>query len=127
MIGGGYTLKRSPLLPFGIIMVVGILVMLLLSFKGIGDSKDLAAELEGGDVQTEQVAANPEEIYQSSCIGCHGNQYEGSGSTPALIGVGERLSLEEIEDIVVNGKNKMPSGLVSPEHAGDMAEWLSDL
>jgi cytochrome c550 len=52
-------LKRSPLLPFGIIMIVGVLVMLLLSFKGIGDSRDLAAELEGGDEQTDEVAANP--------------------------------------------------------------------
>ncbi len=120
-------MKRSPLLPFGIIMIVGVLVMLLLSFKGIGDSRDLAAELEGGDEQTDQVAANPEEIYQSSCIGCHGDQYQGSGSAPALTGVGERLSNEELEDVVVNGRNAMPSGLVSPEQAGDMAEWLSGL
>ena len=28
----------------------------------------------------------------------------------ALVGVGERLSKEEIEDIVVNGKNAMPQG-----------------
>jgi cytochrome c550 len=41
--------------------------------------------------------------------------------------VGERLSNEELEDVVVNGRNAMPSGLVSPEQAGDMAEWLSGL
>ena len=75
----------------------------------------------------DEVAANPEEIYQSSCIGCHGDQYQGSGSAPALTGVGERLSNEELEDVVVNGRNAMPSGLVSPEQAGDMAEWLSGL
>jgi cytochrome c550 len=120
-------LKRGPLFPFAIIMVVGILAMLLLSFKGIGDSRELAAELEGGGEQTEQVAASPEEIYQSTCIGCHGDQYQGSGSAPGLTGVGERLSKEELEDVVVNGRNAMPSGLVAPEQAGEMAEWLSGL
>ena len=52
-------MKRSPLLPFGIIMIVGVLVMLLLSFKGIGDSRDLAAELEGGDEQTDRSSSKP--------------------------------------------------------------------
>ncbi len=101
--------------------------MLLLSFKGTGDSKDLAAEIEGGGEQVEQVAASPEEIYQKSCIACHGDQYQGTGSNPALTGVGERLSKDEIEDVVVNGRNGMPAGLVAPEQAGEMAEWLSDL
>lgn len=108
-------------------MVLGVLTMLLLSFKGIGDSRELAAQSEGDGEQTEQVAASPEEIYQSSCIGCHGDQYQGSGSAPGLTGVGERLSPEEIEDVVVNGRNAMPGGLVPPEQAGEMAEWLSGL
>ncbi|WP_338470276.1 cytochrome c [Niallia sp. XMNu-256] len=120
-------MKKGPLLPFGIIMVLGVLTMLLLSFKGIGDSRELAAQSEGDGEQTEQVAASPEEIYQSSCIGCHGDQYQGSGSAPGLTGVGERLSPEEIEDVVVNGRNAMPGGLVPPEQAGEMAEWLSGL
>jgi cytochrome c550 len=121
-------MKKSPIMPFIMIMVAGVIVMLLISFKGIGDSKQLATELEGGgEGQTEQVAASPEEIYQSTCIGCHGDQYQGVGSAPALTGVGGRLSPEEIEDVVVNGRNAMPGGLVSPDQAGEMAEWLSGL
>ena len=46
---------------------------------------------------------------------------------PGLVGVGDRLSKEEIEDIVVNGKNAMPKGLVPADKAGEMAEWLSGL
>ena len=120
-------MKRSPIFPFVIIMVVGVVVMLLISFKGVGDSKDLAAELNGSDEkQTETAAANPEDIYNQTCIGCHGEQYKG-GVGPKLTGVGERLTKEEIQDIVVNGKNAMPSGLVPAEKAGEMAEWLSGL
>jgi len=120
-------MNRSPIFPFVMIMVVGVVVMLLISFKGIGDSKDLAAELNGSDEkQTETTAVNPEEIYNKTCIGCHGDQYQG-GAGPGLVGVSERLSKEEIEDIVVNGKNAMPPGLVPAEKAGEMAEWLSGL
>lgn len=122
-------MKQSPITPFVMIMVLGVIAMFLISFKGIGDSKELAAEIEGGgEEQQEQVAASPEEIYQQSCIGCHGEQYEGSGNFPALTGVGERRSKEEIQDLLVNGSDKgMPPGLVSPDKAGEMADWLSGL
>ncbi len=124
-------MKRNPILPFVMIMAIGVLAMLLISFKGIGDSKELAAELEGGGEEQEQVAASPEEIYQQNCIGCHGQQYEGAGNYPALTGVGDRLSKEEIQDIIVNGKTgnigTMPAGLVKPDQAGEMADWLSGL
>ena len=103
-------MKRSPIFPFVIIMVLGVVVMFLISFKGIGDSKDLAAELKGGnDKKTETAAANPEEIYNKTCIGCHGDQYQG-GVGPALVGVSDRLSKDEITEFVVNGKNNMPPG-----------------
>jgi cytochrome c550 len=120
-------MNRNAAFPFVIIMVVGVVVMFLISFKGIGDSKDLAAELNGSEEKpTETAAANPEDIYNKSCVGCHGNQYQGAVG-PALVGVGDRLSKEEIQEIVVNGKNAMPSGLVPAEKAGEMAEWLSGL
>lgn len=120
-------MNRNPIFPFVMIMVLGVIVMFLISFKGIGDSKDLAAELKGGnEKKTETAAANPEDIYNKTCIGCHGDQYQG-GVGPGLVGVSDRLSKEEIEDIVVNGKNKMPKGLVPADKAGEMADWLSGL
>ena len=72
------------------------------------------------------MAANPEDIYKKSCVSCHGDQYQG-GVGPALKGVGEKLSTDEIADIVVNGKNSMPPGLVPADKAGEMAEWLAGL
>ncbi|WP_282154782.1 cytochrome c550 [Cytobacillus gottheilii] len=120
-------MNRNPIIPFVLIMVIGIGAMFLLSFKGIGDNEDLAEELsgEGGETTEETAQANPEEIYQQSCIGCHGDQYQG-GAGPALTGVGDRLSQDEIVDILTNGKGAMPGGLVSGNETA-MAEWLSEL
>jgi cytochrome c550 len=124
---GGKSMNRNPIIPFVLIMVLGIAAMFLFSFKGLGDSKELAAEQEGGGEKTEEVSSNPEDIYKSAgCIGCHGDSYQG-GVGPALTGVGDKLSKEEIEDILVNGKGSMPSGLVTAENAGAMADWLMEL
>jgi cytochrome c550 len=117
-------MNRNPVIPYILIFVFGIGLMFLLSFKGLGDMDELAKEKEGG-TETEQVARGPEEIY-NSCIGCHGDQYQG-GMGPALTGVGDRLSQDEIKEIVVNGKGAMPGGMVKPEEADAMAEWLANI
>jgi cytochrome c550 len=116
-------MNRNPIIPFVLIMVMGIGLMFLLSFKGLGDSKDLAKEKEGGGEKTEETAeANPEDFYQQSCAACHGNQYEGV-SGPSLKGVGSKYSQEEIQDILTNGKGAMPPGLAAGKEA-EMAEWI---
>ncbi|MBD7935826.1 MULTISPECIES: cytochrome c550 [Cytobacillus] len=116
-------MNRNPLIPFALIAILGIGAMFLVSFKGLGDHKELTSE--GDEEATEEVAASPEEIYQQSCIGCHGDQYQG-GVGPALSGVGEKLSEEEIVDVLTNGKGAMPGGLVSGKEQ-EMAEWLMTL
>ena len=97
-------MKRNPLIPFALIAVFGIALMFLFSFKGLGDSKELAKEKEGGTETTETVAAKPEDTYKSSCIGCHGGNYEG-GMGPALTGVGDRLIRKQLRTswLVVKG------------------------
>ncbi|TYR82380.1 cytochrome c [Priestia megaterium] len=118
-------MNRNPLIPFLLIVVIGIGLMLTLSFNGLNNAEEIAAEKEGGGAE-EQAAATPEDIYKQSCIGCHGDQYQG-GVGPALKGVGDKLSEEEIADIVVNGKGSMPSGLVPAEKAAEMAKWVSEI
>ncbi|CAM3927084.1 cytochrome c550 [Mesobacillus thioparans] len=114
-------MNRNPIIPFVLIMVMGIGLMFLLSFKGLGDSKDLAKEGEGG--KTEETAeVNPEEFYQQTCAGCHGNQYEGV-SGPSLKGVGSKYSQDEIKDILTNGKGNMPPGMAAGKE-DQMAEWI---
>lgn len=48
--------------------------------------------------------------YITNCGMCHGPDLKGdpSGAFPALVGVGDRLSKEEILGIVQNGKGRMP-------------------
>lgn len=121
-------MKRNPVVPFVIIMVFGIGLMFLLSFKGLGDAKQIASENENGE-KTEapsNVAANPEDIYKQSCVSCHGDAYQG-GVGPALKGVGDRRSADEIKDIVINGKNTMPGGLVKEDQVDGMVEFLQGL
>ncbi|MFE8703192.1 cytochrome c550 [Cytobacillus sp. FJAT-54145] len=119
-------MNRNPIIPFVLIMVFGVMAMFFLSFKGLGDMDELAAEREGHGEETEEVAANPEDIYKQSCIGCHGDAYQG-GVGPALTGVGDKLSTEQIADILVNGVGSMPPGLVPADKATEMAEWLAEI
>lgn len=118
-------MNRNPIIPFVLIMAFGVLAMFLLSFKGLGDMKELAAEEEGGE-KTEEVASNPEDIYKQSCLACHGGDYTG-GIGPSLVGVGDKLSTEEIANILVNGQGTMPPNLVSADKAPAMAEWLAEI
>lgn len=122
-------MKRNPIIPFWLIMVFGIGLMFFLSLDGIDNAKEKAEEenpsAEPGDVATGG-EFDPEGHYKSSCIGCHGSSYEG-GVGPSLVGVGERRSQEEIQDIVVNGKGAMPAGLVPAENAEAMAAWLAEI
>lgn len=120
-------MNRNPIVPFILIMVFGIGLMFFLSFKGLGDSKDLANEAEGGEKpKTEEVASNPEDLYKSAgCIGCHGDAYQGV-SGPSLVGIGK--SKDEIKEILLNGlPGGMPAGLVQGEQADVMAEWITTL
>jgi cytochrome c550 len=119
-------MNRNPVIPYILIFVFGIGLMFLLSFKGLGDMDELAKEKEGGNEQTETVAAKPEDIYTSSCIGCHGDAYQG-GVGPALKGVGERLSKDEIKEVITKGRGNMPAGMVKPEQADAMADWLANI
>jgi len=120
-------MKRNPVIPYVLIMVFGIALMLILSFKGLGDMKEVAKEKGEGTEKTEVAASKPEDIYKQSCIGCHGDQYQG-GVGPSLKGVGSRYSKEEIMTFVTKGKGSvMPAGLVKEEQAAAMADWLATL
>ena len=46
---------------------------------------------------------------------------------PALTGVGDRRSADEIKDIIINGKNSMPGGLVKEDQAENMVKFLQGL
>lgn len=45
-----------------------------------------------------------EKIVERHCLNCHA-----TGVAPQLEGIGDRLTPEEIEHVIVNGRNSMPS------------------
>ena len=84
-----------------------------------GEPAEQPAENGGGET-----AAQAEQLYQQSCVSCHGQNLEG-GVGPDLTTVGSRLSKDEIENIIVNGQATMPAGLLQGEEAAVVAEWLA--
>lgn len=65
-------------------------------------------------------------VYQSQCIGCHAADLNGQVG-PSLLGIGNSKSVEEIHDIIANGKDQMPAfaGELSNEELDQLATWLS--
>ncbi|TWE06474.1 cytochrome c550 [Neobacillus bataviensis] len=119
-------MKRNPVIPYILVMVFGIVLVFILSFKGLGDMKEMAKDKGKGGETTEVAATKPEDIYKQTCIACHGDQYQGVVG-PTLKGVGSKYSKAEIVNIITKGKGNMPSGLVPQEQAEAMAEWVSKI
>src|SRR5699024_203400 len=71
-------------------------------------------------------ADDSEEIFQSNCATCHGDDLSGD-TGPDLTKVGDELSEDEIHDVIDNGKGAMPPGLVEGEEADKLAKWLSEM
>lgn len=115
-------MKRNPLIPFALIAVLGIACMFIFSFEGLYKSKELAEGEKNGGKQAQ--AATPEEIVKQSCTSCHGEQLQGAVG-PNLQKIGGKLSKDEIQEIIVNGKGNMPGGMVPAEQASEVAEWLA--
>ena len=116
---------RNVLLPYAIIAVLGIFVVIAISFVG-ANQRDAIENPEEAEENT--VVLEPEEIYKRSCASCHGGDLT-DGSAPALNDVGDRLSEDEIKDVIINGRPEkgMPDGLVDAEQAAALTEWLSEM
>lgn len=115
---------KNPVIPYAIIAVLGIVAIVIISF--VGDNQRKAIENPDGDGESVELAA-PDEIYANKCSSCHGDDLSGA-SGPDLTQVGDRLSEDEIDEIIVNGSENgnMPAGLTSIEEAEVLAEWLSE-
>lgn len=117
-------MKRKALIPFALIAIIGILTMIVISGVGMNQEQAIENEEEGGG-EEQTASANPEEMYQNSCADCHGGDLSG-GVGPNLQGVGDRLSVDEIVDVIENGQGQMPAGLYTGEEAQQVAEWLTE-
>ncbi|MCR2820418.1 cytochrome c550 [Lederbergia panacisoli] len=115
-------MKRNPIVPYILIMVMGLVLVFFLGIKGLGDAKEIAKEAEGGEEVAVEFDA---EAASKTCISCHGENLEGAGGAPALRGAG--LTKEHIADVLQNGQGTMPAGLVPAENIDEMAEWVANL
>jgi mono/diheme cytochrome c family protein len=125
-------MNRNPVIPFATIALMGLLLVIIIGFVG-ADQRDNIAE-EGEEAQTEegadeedsqegQTTDDPSAVYETNCASCHGADLSG-GAGPELVEVGNRMSEDEIFDIIMNGQGAMPGGLVSEEEADAITTWL---
>jgi cytochrome c550 len=123
-------MKKNPVIPYGIIAILGILTMIILSFVGVNQEEQIEqAHKNGGEQQEDGGAAEvvkPEEFVKTNCISCHGADLSG-GVGPSLQQVGGKYSKEELKEIVMNGieGTSMPGLVENEAQAEAIAEWLS--
>ncbi len=97
---------------------------LVLAACGGDDSSDEPAN-GGEDNSTTADAGQEAKLFEQKCSSCHGQNLEG-GVGPELKTVGSKLSKEEIETIIVEGKGSMPKGLLTGDDASAVAAWLAE-
>ncbi|WP_054949638.1 menaquinol-cytochrome c reductase cytochrome b/c subunit [Numidum massiliense] len=81
----------------------------------------------GGDVAIVNEDSEGYEIYKGqSCVGCHATDLSG-GNAPALLGVGDRRTKDEIIDIIDNGVGTMPAQpMENDKEKEKLAAWLAE-
>lgn len=111
-------------------MLLAIAGITYLTWESV-DMHDWEAAAQQGaivaDVEIDTSAEGYKLLEANTCLSCHGNELQGSGPNPALIDTG--LTVEEITDIVKNGRGAMPGGLFagSDEELQVLAEFIEGL
>lgn len=72
--------------------------------------------------------ADVEALYKNNCLSCHGEELRGRMG-PNLQQVGAKLSLDEIRDIIREGKRGMPpfQKKLDEQQIESLAKWLAGL
>ena len=111
----------------GVLFLKGKLLTILLGamlvLAACGGEKESDSSANSGTSDTVNVS-NAEKIYNQKCSNCHGGDLRG-GVGPDLTTIGGKLSQEEIEQVIANGKGVMPKGLIDGAEATAVAEWLA--
>ncbi|NIK77626.1 menaquinol-cytochrome c reductase cytochrome b/c subunit [Paenibacillus castaneae] len=66
-------------------------------------------------------------IAKKQCIGCHAADLKGQANFPSLVGVGDRLTKEQLVQVVTDGRGGMPSfkDTLSADEIDQLTTWLS--
>ncbi len=109
-------------------MLLTVAALIYLTWESVANHDWEQAKIQGAIVEEAEFDMESEgyQIYaEASCIGCHGNAFEGALG-PSLIDTG--LTADEIADIAVNGKGDMPpSWDGSDEDLQELAEFIENL
>ncbi|AKG73986.1 c-type cytochrome [Salinicoccus halodurans] len=103
-------MNRNPVIPFILIIFLGIGLVFLLSSQGAtsdqGEEEQTASEEGGGEEGASSGDFDAEGFARDNCASCHGQDFSG-GMGPALAGT----SLDEatFTETVRNGKGSMPA------------------
>ncbi|SEP33510.1 PQQ-binding-like beta-propeller repeat protein [Mucilaginibacter sp. OK283] len=75
------------------------------------------------------LAGNGQVVYNKNCIGCHGPQLKGNGSSyPSLVNIGEKYKEDQLSQIIASGRNMMPSfKQITPEDKKALLAFLLKL
>mgnify|MGYP001953231241 CR=1 FL=1 len=119
-------MKRNPLVPFGVIATLGILLMLVIGIWGGNIAQERADGKNGASTEdTANLASlEPDKIFGQKCSTCHGDNLEGKNG-PNLQHVGADMSKDEILNQIKNGGGAMPGNIINGEAADKVADWLS--
>ncbi|MCM3761486.1 cytochrome c [Alkalihalobacillus oceani] len=118
-------MKGRPLMPFAITAIVGILLMVSLSFVGLNQRAEMNADGEGAEEveEFEDPIAEGQVLAEQSCIACHGGDLSG-GAGPGLTSLEGAYTVEEIVDIIQNGQGSMPATGLNDVEADAVAQYL---
>lgn len=75
------------------------------------------------------LAGNGQVVYNKNCIGCHGPQLKGNGSSyPSLVNIGKKYKEDQLSQIIASGRNMMPSfKQITPEDKKALLAFLLKL
>lgn len=104
-------MNKNPIIPFLLIIFLGVGLVFLLSGLGATDDgeEDVATEEgseESGGEEASSGDVDAEGIARDNCASCHGQDFSG-GMGPALAGTS--LAEDEFTSIVRDGEGSMPA------------------
>lgn len=115
---------KNPVVPFLLIIAMGIGLIFYMSLYGVDQKKEIADQNNGEEVE-ESADFDAASFAQAKCVTCHGDNLEGGGA-PALVGTD--LSADDLHDIIANGTDGgMPGGLVPADDIDAMVEYIQSL
>lgn len=111
-------MRGKPLYPFAATAVLGVLMIIILSFVGLNVGPETAGDDNNENNEAEQEFDDPielgEHVYIGQCASCHGENLEG-GAGPGL--ADGAYTEEEILAAIEEGPGTMPAGLATGEEA----------